>query len=112
MRFAASVTALGPGVGLGVVLILGLAGRAPECRGAEPADSGALDHFERHVRPLLVERCQGCHGAGKQFAGLRLDGPEDARLWRALEEVAMARGRVIGSPRTIRPPSTLHTGAR
>ncbi|MFM7251187.1 MAG: DUF1553 domain-containing protein [Planctomycetaceae bacterium] len=62
-------------LGLGAILILGLAGRVPECRGADPADPAALDHFERHVRPLLVERCQGCHGAGKQFAGLRLDGP-------------------------------------
>ena len=39
--------------------------------GAESPE--ALEHFERHVRPLLVERCQGCHGREKQFAGLRLD---------------------------------------
>ena len=29
-----------------------------------------LEHFERHVRPLLVEKCQGCHGPDKQWAGL------------------------------------------
>ena len=29
--------------------------------------------FEQHVRPLLVEQCQGCHGASRQSGGLRLD---------------------------------------
>jgi mono/diheme cytochrome c family protein len=29
--------------------------------------------FERHVRPVLVEHCQGCHGPKKQMGGLRLD---------------------------------------
>jgi len=33
----------------------------------------ASDDFEKHVRPLLVEKCQSCHGAEKQKAGLRLD---------------------------------------
>lgn len=32
-----------------------------------------LDRFERKVRPLLVAKCQSCHGAEKQFATLRLD---------------------------------------
>ncbi len=30
-------------------------------------------HFENLVRPVLIERCQKCHGAEKQKAGLRLD---------------------------------------
>src|SRR5262245_48782854 len=36
---------------------------------------GALadDAFERHVRPVLAEHCQGCHGPKKQMGGLRLD---------------------------------------
>ncbi len=29
--------------------------------------------FESKVRPLLAERCYGCHGASKQKGGLRLD---------------------------------------
>ena len=33
----------------------------------------SADLFERHVRPLFVERCQKCHGDGKQWASLRLD---------------------------------------
>ncbi len=36
---------------------------------AAPAD----DHFEKHVRPLLAEKCVGCHGPDKQKGGLRLD---------------------------------------
>jgi hypothetical protein len=32
--------------------------------------------FERHVRPVLIEHCQRCHGAKKQMGGLRLDSRE------------------------------------
>src|SRR5687768_630544 len=38
--------------------------------GAPPEDER---FFETRVRPVLVEKCQGCHGAKKQQAGLRLD---------------------------------------
>ncbi len=31
------------------------------------------DFFEKQIRPLLIERCHGCHGEKKQWAGLRLD---------------------------------------
>ena len=39
------------------------------------ADPSASDRefFESRVRPLLVERCQGCHGSEKQKGELRLD---------------------------------------
>ncbi|MFM8271162.1 MAG: DUF1549 domain-containing protein, partial [Gemmata sp.] len=33
----------------------------------------ADDHFEKHVRPLLVDKCQSCHGAQKAKGGLRRD---------------------------------------
>ncbi len=33
----------------------------------------ADDHFEKQIRPLLLERCIGCHGEKKQKGGLRLD---------------------------------------
>lgn len=33
----------------------------------------AVEHFERNVRPILVEKCQECHGAKQQKASLRLD---------------------------------------
>ncbi len=32
--------------------------------------------FETHIRPLLVRKCQGCHGARKQEGDLRLDSRE------------------------------------
>ena len=33
----------------------------------------ATEFFEKSVRPLLVARCISCHGAEKQWSGLRLD---------------------------------------
>jgi hypothetical protein len=37
------------------------------------ASARADDHFETHIRPLLIEKCVGCHGPDKQKGGLRLD---------------------------------------
>ncbi len=39
---------------------------------AEPTPA-QIKHFETHVRPVLVEHCQKCHGAEKQWGSLRLD---------------------------------------
>ena len=36
----------------------------------------ADDHFEKSVRPLLVEHCLRCHGPDKQKGGLRVDSRE------------------------------------
>ena len=36
-------------------------------------DSDSVEFFEAKIRPLLIARCQRCHGAEKQEAGLRLD---------------------------------------
>lgn len=36
----------------------------------------SVKQFESSVRPLLLEHCTKCHGAGKQWAGLRLDSRE------------------------------------
>jgi mono/diheme cytochrome c family protein len=38
-----------------------------------PHDPADLAFFESRIRPLIVERCQSCHGASKQKGGLRLD---------------------------------------
>ncbi|MDR3619457.1 MAG: PSD1 and planctomycete cytochrome C domain-containing protein [Paludisphaera borealis] len=38
-----------------------------------------LDFFEQRIRPILVEKCQSCHGPEKQKGGLRLDSKE---AWR------------------------------
>ncbi len=42
-------------------------------RSATAADPENLTHFEKHIRPLLVEHCIQCHGPDKQKGGLRLD---------------------------------------
>ena len=46
--------------------------------GAARADDG-LAFFEARVRPVLVEKCYGCHGADKQKGGLRLDSRDALR---------------------------------
>ncbi len=40
---------------------------------AEAPSPEQLEFFEKHVRPLLVEKCLNCHGEKKQEGGLRLD---------------------------------------
>ncbi|MFI5457504.1 MAG: PSD1 and planctomycete cytochrome C domain-containing protein [Isosphaerales bacterium] len=37
------------------------------------ASVSADDFFEARVRPVLVKRCEGCHGAAKRKGGLRVD---------------------------------------
>ena len=41
---------------------------------AEP-EAGTLEFFEAHIRPVLVEHCQGCHGAASKppRGGLRVE---------------------------------------
>ena len=46
--------------------------------GAARADDGVA-FFEARVRPVLVEKCYGCHGADKQKGGLRLDSRDALR---------------------------------
>ena len=33
----------------------------------------AIEHFEKRVRPLFIEKCVSCHGPNQQKGGLRLD---------------------------------------
>ncbi len=40
---------------------------------ADDIDPAASAFFESKVRPILVERCQSCHGVDKAKGGLRLD---------------------------------------
>ena len=40
---------------------------------AQPVSAKDNTYFEKHVRPLLAERCHRCHGPKKQWADLRLD---------------------------------------
>ena len=50
-------------------LILALASLGAEA----PPEPGGAEFFEKEVRPLLVNRCQSCHGTEKQKGDLRLD---------------------------------------
>ena len=60
---------LGPVPFLGVVALVGV------CAGTAWAQSPQLDHFERKIRPVLVEKCQVCHSAAldEPMGGLRVD---------------------------------------
>ena len=48
----------------------------PSAKSAEPTPH---EFFEKQVRPILIERCIGCHGAEKHKGGLRLDSAEAVR---------------------------------
>ena len=52
--------------------------------------------FESEIRPLLIEKCIGCHGLQKQSGGLRLDS-RDAILKGGESGVAMTPGDAAGS---------------
>ncbi|WP_165251292.1 PSD1 and planctomycete cytochrome C domain-containing protein [Paludisphaera soli] len=70
------------GLGLGAIAALMVAistppGRAGEGDAADPrAEADRVRFFEQEVRPLLVAKCQSCHGSEKQKGGLRLDSRE------------------------------------
>ena len=49
------------------------AAETPAVPAAAAVGSTGAEYFEVHVRPLIVARCQKCHGADKQEMGLRLD---------------------------------------
>jgi hypothetical protein len=57
---------------LTVLLALTLNGLATSVAGAEKPDAEKVNHFERKIRPLLIERCGECHGEEKPESGLTL----------------------------------------
>lgn len=48
----------------------------PSSVSSDDSSAAGVKHFETSVRPLLLEHCAKCHGAAKQWAGLRLDSRE------------------------------------
>jgi hypothetical protein len=58
---------------VGVLIAALSAGMA---HGADAPGTDGVAFFEKHIRPLLIERCYECHGAEKQKGGLRLDSRE------------------------------------
>ena len=41
-------------------------------------DAAAIDFFEKSIRPLIVEKCQSCHGDGESEGRAPVDGPRVA----------------------------------
>lgn len=62
---------------------------------AEP-DAKAVEHFEKKIRPVLVERCFKCHGEKEKENGLRLDS-RAALLAGGVTGAAVKPGDVEGS---------------
>jgi mono/diheme cytochrome c family protein len=62
-------------IGLTVSFVLAGAGVAlgAQTQPRSPSDPQGIEFFEKNVRPLLVSKCQSCHGAKRQQGGLRLD---------------------------------------
>jgi hypothetical protein len=80
--------------------------------------------FTRDVEPVLAKRCSGCHGAGQQMAGLRLDEPTAAMKGsksgpviipgksaesKLIQRVASKTMPPVGDPLTPEQVSTLRT---
>jgi hypothetical protein len=63
---------------------------------ADESTKDAEEFFEKQVRPLLIERCQKCHGSEKHESGLRLDS-RDALLHGGDRGVAAVAGDAEGS---------------
>ena len=61
---------IGPSLGFALVFFAVVAVQATVCA-AEPSES-ETEFFEKEVRPLLVEKCQGCHGADRPKGHLKL----------------------------------------
>ncbi len=64
-----------------VTMLSGLAAFAAEAPPSESQTVAATEFFEKKIRPVLVERCYGCHSeaAGAVQGGLRLDSREGLR---------------------------------
>ena len=52
---------------------LSLSVRSLNVLASEPTDANGVEHFEQHIRPLLVSHCLKCHGPDEPKNDLRLD---------------------------------------
>jgi uncharacterized membrane protein len=82
---------------LSAILFSALA--ASLCRGTElPSSANHTVDFARDVRPILQERCFGCHGAEKQKSGYRLDSRDAAIKGGDSGDAAIVVGKSADSP--------------
>lgn len=94
---------LGVGLGLGLGLGFGLGKGPGEVLAAEPEavpSAEGVEHFERQVRPVLVEHCYPCHSAGaeKVKGELLLDSKAGWQKGGASGKPAVVPGDVEASP--------------
>ena len=64
-----------------------IAGTAMHVLPVPASDLVALEHFEKKVRPLLVEKCQVCHNSQLQSGGIDLSSADG--FLKALDEAAL-----------------------
>ena len=64
---------LNPIQGTIIVALLVIVSASQRCS----ASDDTPDFFEKHIRPMLLDRCIECHGPTKQENGIRLDRRED-----------------------------------
>ncbi|QEH35169.1 Planctomycete cytochrome C [Aquisphaera giovannonii] len=60
-------------VAMAIAAVFAAIGISPDGMAGEAAGPEQVRYFETEIRPLLATSCMGCHGAGKQKGGLRLD---------------------------------------
>lgn len=75
LRFPSAATGF-VGWLLGIAVGIGAVSAEYGWAADETPSPEAVRFFETSVRPILVEHCQKCHGAAKQWSGLRLDSRE------------------------------------
>jgi len=56
-----------------VIISMPLVGTVANAQQPRQTDAAAIEFFEKRIRPVLVENCYECHGAGKKRSGLALD---------------------------------------
>jgi len=72
VRLASSVAMMLVGCWLLSLLATGMGNVAHASDQAEEINPADLEFFEKHVRPLLADKCMDCHSASKKSGGLSL----------------------------------------
>src|SRR5262245_55465101 len=81
-----------------VVLSVGVVTRGSAvARGADPAPDAAAEKpkvsYCREIRPILQDRCQGCHQPAKKMGGILMTGVEEMQKGGESETPAFVAGK-------------------